>query len=557
MNGKTSVCARAARFACVAAAALGAPAHGAVTVSTTPTSGPTYTLTPVGGKTRIALATSVTTQPTSFLIRADAADMIETITVSAFVNQTVFVEVRGNTSTTSTLASIDAIDKGGSTATIVVSNTRTSGDVGSIFVNTITGLHVGGDLTGGIVLAPRTSGESSLISATVGGRIRGDVLVDHGAIFDLTALGGIGAPGAPVRVRTRDTIHRLVASEIFADITTLSGGGTGWLGTLRTTAGPLVGSLSAGAIADSGSGQPGLLSVAGNLDADVNIIGSVRNQNGGQPVVVIGGGLPAGRTFRIGTSLESGAQFIIGAPGGLAGQVIVNGWGTTGQWAGTVTVGSTTLTPAPGYSALSGPLGGGSAGRVPFMLHASDSWPAAGSVLAGASGPAPSNPVRMRYYGPVSWSSGSGTPMVVESRPVGSSGPWADETGCFVAAREPGLSPSANVVALYPVRTLPGGRIYRVRAVRTGPGALYCDVGLASNPPVAEEAGDFTFIISGGCTGDVDGNGVVNFADVSMLLASWGGSGGSCLTSADVNGDGLINFGDITVVLANWDAQCP
>ena len=53
--------------------------------------------------------------------------------------------------------------------------------------------------------------------------------------------------------------------------------------------------------------------------------------------------------------------------------------------------------------------------------------------------------------------------------------------------------------------------------------------------------------------GDVDGNGVVDFADLLAVLAAWG----PCPEPpepcpADVDGNGVVNFSDLLLVLANW-----
>lgn len=52
-----------------------------------------------------------------------------------------------------------------------------------------------------------------------------------------------------------------------------------------------------------------------------------------------------------------------------------------------------------------------------------------------------------------------------------------------------------------------------------------------------------------GVTGDLNGDGVVNAADLSALLSQWGGSG-----SADLNGDGIVDAADLALLLAAWTA---
>jgi hypothetical protein len=59
------------------------------------------------------------------------------------------------------------------------------------------------------------------------------------------------------------------------------------------------------------------------------------------------------------------------------------------------------------------------------------------------------------------------------------------------------------------------------------------------------------------CLGDSDGNGTVNFADITSTLTNFGaihdpGSQGP----GDANDDGVVNFVDITSILSNYGATC-
>ena len=47
---------------------------------------------------------------------------------------------------------------------------------------------------------------------------------------------------------------------------------------------------------------------------------------------------------------------------------------------------------------------------------------------------------------------------------------------------------------------------------------------------------------------DLNQDGAVNGQDLTILLAGWGGSGGS----GDINGDGMINGVDLATLLASW-----
>jgi hypothetical protein len=54
--------------------------------------------------------------------------------------------------------------------------------------------------------------------------------------------------------------------------------------------------------------------------------------------------------------------------------------------------------------------------------------------------------------------------------------------------------------------------------------------------------------IDGDIPGDLNGDGVVDAADLSILLAAWGTSD----PVADINGDGTVDGADLTTLLANW-----
>ena len=66
--------------------------------------------------------------------------------------------------------------------------------------------------------------------------------------------------------------------------------------------------------------------------------------------------------------------------------------------------------------------------------------------------------------------------------------------------------------------------------------------------------GDVSFSIPPGSgeppVGDVDGNCVVDFADLLALLSAWGPCQGPC--PADFNDDGVVDFDDLLLLLAFW-----
>ena len=53
---------------------------------------------------------------------------------------------------------------------------------------------------------------------------------------------------------------------------------------------------------------------------------------------------------------------------------------------------------------------------------------------------------------------------------------------------------------------------------------------------------------AGGCPGDLDGDGLVDGADLTILLADWGLSD----SVADLSDDGLVDGADLSALLGDW-----
>ena len=58
------------------------------------------------------------------------------------------------------------------------------------------------------------------------------------------------------------------------------------------------------------------------------------------------------------------------------------------------------------------------------------------------------------------------------------------------------------------------------------------------------------------CSGDVNGDGVVNGNDLAIVLSSWGPCPGTVSCAGDINGDGMVNANDLAIVLSSW-GPCP
>lgn len=60
-----------------------------------------------------------------------------------------------------------------------------------------------------------------------------------------------------------------------------------------------------------------------------------------------------------------------------------------------------------------------------------------------------------------------------------------------------------------------------------------------------------------GCAADVNGDGLVNAADFTILAASFGMQAGATRSQGDVNGDGAVNAADFAVIAGAFGSACP
>lgn len=58
------------------------------------------------------------------------------------------------------------------------------------------------------------------------------------------------------------------------------------------------------------------------------------------------------------------------------------------------------------------------------------------------------------------------------------------------------------------------------------------------------------------CFGDANGDGIVSFADLNIVLSQFGQSGAPGTLAGDVNDDGFVNFTDLNIVLGNFGIEC-
>ena len=61
---------------------------------------------------------------------------------------------------------------------------------------------------------------------------------------------------------------------------------------------------------------------------------------------------------------------------------------------------------------------------------------------------------------------------------------------------------------------------------------------------------DDIIIINPPTPGDINGDGLVNIADLLILIGDWGACPNGC--GGDIDGDGFANIADLLIVIANW-----
>ncbi|MCA9284177.1 MAG: VCBS repeat-containing protein [Phycisphaerales bacterium] len=93
------------------------------------------------------------------------------------------------------------------------------------------------------------------------------------------------------------------------------------------------------------------------------------------------------------------------------------------------------------------------------------------------------------------------------------------------------VAPSANMLVRFTIDDSPNNSVTEAGVDEFHVEALICD--------------------GTGCIGDLDGNGVIDGADLGALLAQWGGSG-----NGDLDGSGAVDGADLGALLAAW-GNCP
>lgn len=210
------------------------------------------------------------------------------------------------------------------------------------------------------------------------------------------------------------SLRYLEASTIHANIA--SSGTNGRQIRRIVTTGAFNGSIDCYTLDDPSTSGPSGLSVGGQLNANVNVV-----QSGVENISM--SSLASGKTIKLGSSYAK--DITISSASGLAGQIILNADATSESWTGVLSVGGSTVSGTPYYTATN--LGGGAAGLVRFAYHPLESHPDDNSSLDLANVP---NPVEVWWYGPLT--AESSTPVRVFSRKgCGGMASYRDDTSLF------------------------------------------------------------------------------------------------------------------------------
>lgn len=183
------------------------------------------------------------------------------------------------------------------------------------------------------------------------------------------------------------------------------------------------------------------------------------------------------------------------------------------------------VSPAPGAE-----LPEGFAGPLSIVFHKNVTTTAANYSLARDGGGAP--------LFTFSYSSGTRTTTLTPSAPL-AGGDYTLTISDAVIDPLSGRALDGELIDPESAGSLPSGN-----GVPGGPAVIRFSV--AAPPPAP-------------CPGDADGSGIVDFADITSVLGSWGNTyaPGAIPAPGDADHDGIVNFADITTTLANFEHPCP
>lgn len=299
-----------------------------------------------------------------------------------------------------------------------------------------------------------------------------------------------------------------------------------------TTDTPVPGEGTAGVLAQS----IGTVKIGGDFGCTLRVEGGLPNDPN-LPSIQIGGSLLA-------------AGSIILPTNGLKSQVIIRANVTSGSWQGSVTVGGVPLSPLTLYNNLPSDIGEGAVGVPQFTVHKKASVPDV-SAFGAIYEVSENGPIILRHYGPVVDPMTGATPYVITKTPY-LGGTSVDVSSCFDQLRN---SANHTIMTLTPKSGQKMLRGYKY-SVAPRSGVLRCDLPSGMGTPIAAYV-PFAYAVcpeAGDAPGDADDSGLVDFADITEVLADFG-LPVVCSSLGDADRSGTIDFADVTSVLTNWLAE--
>lgn len=103
-------------------------------------------------------------------------------------------------------------------------------------------------------------------------------------------------------------------------------------------------------------------------------------------------------------------------------------------------------------------------------------------------------------------------------------------------------------------------QIHQISASNATSGDMFGnDVAMSGNRVAVNAIREYeTFLIDlGCCTGDADGSGWVDMADLATLLANFGRQGNATPNQGDLNYDRSVNLADLSLLLPRFGGECP
>jgi len=357
--------------------------------------------------------------------------------------------------------------------------------------------------------------------------VAGDVLAAincnqaSGRIGTIDVTGNIGSSTNTVSIGYGQRLEFLRAANMWATVASTNSTDR-QIRRITTTSGAFTGSIDCFTLDDPSTSGTSGLSIAGALSANLNITTSCVED-------IALASLASGKTIKIAGSMAN--PITISNSSGLAGQIIINSNAGAGTWTGSLSVGGSTVSGTPYYTATN--LGGGAVGLAPFHYHPNESTPVDDTGIDSST----TDPVRVVWYGPLSAESAN-KPAKIYNRKGYGSGTWNDVTSTHTITID---STNTRHLLVSPTTGWVSGREYKVVPNVTGSDRLLCaNLITGTATPVFDDTSDpYSFYINPDIGGRSSGGG----ASLQEQLHAWDAD------PYDADDDGLTDSDDRAYII--------